>query len=87
MYKGKPNVFSKLEHKYDAYEKDIASVEIFFDVPSVILFNSEQRQTWISFFSSIGGILGLCIGVSIVSFVEIIWFCFQIGKSLCNEVI
>jgi hypothetical protein len=78
-YKGKANVFSQFSETYDAFEKDIATVEIFFETPSVLLFNSEQRQTWISFLSSIGGILGLCIGISIVSFVEIFWFCLQLG--------
>jgi hypothetical protein len=34
---------------------------------------SEPRLTWLTFLSNIGGVLGLCIGISIVSIVEIVW--------------
>ena len=77
-YKGKPNAFSKLVHKYNAYDEDIATVEIFFDTPSILYYNSQHRLTWINFLSSIGGILGLCIGISIVTFVEIFWMVSQL---------
>ena len=82
VIRGNPNFFSKLNHKYNAYEKDIAVLEIFWETQTVLFFSSEQRQNWIGFLSNIGGILGLCIGISIVTFVEIFWTCIQIGLRL-----
>ena len=63
---------------YDAYDKDIAIVEFYFKTPSVIEFNTSVRLTWIDFFSAIGGLLGLCIGMSIVTFIELFWLGFRL---------
>ena len=37
-------------------------------------------QGWIDYFANVGGLLGLCIGVSIVTLVEIIWLCMRLMK-------
>ena len=67
---------------YDAYEKDIAILQIYFKSPTIIEYGTFPSQTWIDFFSSIGGLLGLCIGMSIVTFIEIFWLILQIGAQI-----
>ena len=68
-----PGMFNSINETYDAYDEDIAVVEFYFKKSSVIEFSTNVRLTWIDFFSAIGGLLGLCIGVSIVTFVELFW--------------
>jgi hypothetical protein len=77
-YKGRHNAFSKVVHTYNAYDEDIATMEIFLDTPTILYYNSQHRLNWISFLSSIGGILGLCIGITIVTFVQILWMLFKL---------
>ena len=67
------NLFPGISREYDAFEKDIAIVEIFFDTSTVMSFNSESRQSWIDYLSSVGGALGLCIGLSFVTLIELSW--------------
>ena len=84
-YYRNPDIFPKLTKTYDAYDKDIAVVQVFFESPTVFHFNSELKQTWVSFLSTVGGLLGLCIGISLVSFIEIIWLILQISLALANS--
>jgi len=44
---------------------DIAVLNVYFDTTTVLKLKSEKRQTWIDYFSSVGGAMGLCIGLSI----------------------
>jgi hypothetical protein len=45
-------------------------------------YQTFPSQTWISFFSTIGGLLGLCIGLSIVTFIELFWLVLRIAANL-----
>jgi hypothetical protein len=45
-------------------------------------YQTFPSQSWIDFFSAIGGLLGLCIGLSIVTFVELFWLVLCIGANL-----
>ena len=63
---------------YDAYEKDIAVLQIYFKSPTVMEYKTFPSQTWVGFFSTIGGLLGLCIGMSIITFVELFWLLFRV---------
>ena len=76
-----PEIAFNSNDSYDAYEKDIAVVDFFFKTPSVIEFNTDVRLTWIDFFSAIGGLLGLCIGISIVTFIELFWLGFRLAAN------
>ena len=73
------NFFPSLNKKYDAYEKDIAVLKVFFDSPTVMQFKSQPRQSWTDYFAAVGGALGLCIGLSIMTIIEFIFLCFQMG--------
>ena len=72
------NMFNPFNESYDAFEKDIALVQFYFKSASVQEFQTDVSQTWIDFFSAIGGLLGLCIGISIVTFVELFWLLFKV---------
>ena len=68
-------VFPGLSREYDAYDKDIAVLTVFFDSTTVMAFNSASTQSWIDYWSNVGGALGLCIGLSIITVVEMFWLC------------
>jgi hypothetical protein len=68
-----------LPKEYDAYNKDFAVLNVFFFTTTVMMFTSQQRQSWIDYFSSVGGALGLCIGMSIITVVELFWLCLRIA--------
>jgi hypothetical protein len=78
-------MFPGLTSEYDAYEKDIAVLNVYFDSTTVLKIKSEKRQTWIDFFSNVGGALGLCIGLSIVTIVELFWVCLTLVKPHCKN--
>ena len=81
---------------YNAYEKDIAIVNIFFGKSTVFgkkpqfyshekkcfpEFERSPKMTWLDFISGFGGICGLCLGISFVSVVEILyWFSIRLCK-------
>ena len=70
-------LFPGLSRDYDAFDKDIAVLNVFFDSSTVMAFNSENRQSWIDYWSNVGGALGLCIGLSIITLVELFWVCLK----------
>ena len=71
--------------KYDAYEKDIAMVTFFFETPTIFEYTREERMTLIQYISQIGGLLGLCLGFSFISGVEIIyWMTIILLRNMIN---
>jgi len=74
------NIFNNMRRTYDAYEKDIALVNFYFKPSHVLQFGTQCRLGWIDFFSNVGGLLGLCLGLSIITFMEIIWICLKFVK-------
>ena len=72
--------------KYDAYEKDIAMVTCFFETSTVFEYTREERMTLIQYISQMGGLLGLCIGFSLISGVEIIyWLTIRLFRNVINK--
>ena len=63
---------------YDAYDEDIAVVNVFFETPVVFQFSSQMAQTWLDFMAAVGGLMGLCVGISIISVVELVYLCMQL---------
>ena len=78
------NFFEDLPREYDAFEKDIAVLNVFFDSNTVLNFKSQKRQSWIGYFSNVGGSLGLCTGLSIVTIVELFWL-FLTAAGFCRR--
>ena len=90
---------------YNAYERDIALVNLFFPDStvfgqssiqkvkllkiSIIIknitsaeFEKSPKMTWFDFISSFGGFCGLCLGISFVSVVEILyWFSIRLCRN------
>lgn len=79
------NFFRGLPKDYDAYERDIAVLEVFFDTSTVMKFQSQKSQSWLDYLSNVGGALGLCIGLSIITVVELVWLCLRIAGQCTSE--
>ena len=82
---------------YNAYEKDIATVNIFFGGPTaygesidifcyfyrVPEYERLPKMTWLDFISGFGGLCGLSLGISFVSVAEITyWFSIRLCKKI-----
>ena len=76
---GKDAVFAeklKMSQYYNAFEKDIGIVNIFFADKEVIRYVKTKRGTAFDFISQIGGSLGGFMGISILSVIEIFYWIF-----------
>ena len=73
----KYTVFDHQSRKgYDAFDEDIAMVQIIYQKPTVVVMRSRQTMSWIDYFAAVGGLLGLVLGMGIISFFELFWlFC------------
>ncbi len=76
--------FEDLPKEYDAYEKDIAVLNVFFDSTTVMLFKSQRRQSWLDYFSAVGGALGVNFTNILCSAFLPIFFHQKISKPNCN---
>ena len=66
---------------YDAFKKDIGIVKIFFRDKKILKYVTNNRMTSFGFLSQIGGTLGLSMGISFISVIEIIyWFTYRLFK-------
>ena len=65
------DVFEATNKPYQPLEKDIASVQIFFDSAHATQIQRSPKMSWNDFFSNVGGLFGLLIGVGIISLFEI----------------
>jgi hypothetical protein len=64
----------EIQPTYDAFEKDIAIVDFYFSKPTIVQFKRSESMTWINYISQIGGLLGLAMGFSIISAIEIVYW-------------
>ena len=72
------DVFTTADNNYDAFDSDIAALHIYFRRSTVFQLGTQPTMTWIDFMSQVGGLLGLCIGVSIVTVIELVWLCLRV---------
>jgi len=68
---------------YNAFERDIAIINIFYGDATAMEYERGLKMTAIDFISSLGGLFGLFLGFSLLSFVEIIyWFIVVFGRQM-----
>ena len=67
------SIFKNNPETYDAFETDIAVVEIYFRKASIIEIGLQSKMGWIDYLSTVGGLLGLVLGMGFVSFIELVW--------------
>ena len=68
---------------YNAFEKDIAVVNFYFDTSNVEQLQRSLRMGWIDYISQMGGLLGLGLGFSFISMMEIIyWIVFKLYRNV-----
>jgi acid-sensing ion channel, other len=75
----------RIMDSYNTYENDIAQVTFYFQSPTVLAFGRGARLTVLEFVGQIGGLMGLCIGFSFVSVVEVVYlFLIKPIMTRCN---
>jgi len=77
-------MFEQNPKSYDAYDKDIAVVEIFYRKSTIFQMGTKATMTWIDYFSTVGGLLGLVLGMGFISFIELVWLCCRIAALKMN---
>ena len=58
---------------FDPFLNDIAKVQIYFKTATATEIRCQAIMTWTNYFSNVGGILGLVLGIGIISLFEIVW--------------
>ena len=77
-------MFESQNIDYEAYEKDIAKVEIYFKSATATKIYREPTMTWVDFFANLGGLFGLVLGLGIIFLFEFVWFLFcSIFNTFC----
>ena len=80
--------FSKVnqDYSYDAYKEDIAIAHFYFEKPTIMKFKRDVRYKFEDFMSKVGGLLGLFLGFSICSVIELIyWFTYKLFEACCSK--
>ena len=68
---------------YEAYQKDIAIVNFFFGKSTFWQFERARSMTWTGYIAQLGGFLGLFLGFSFVSAIEILyWLTIRLVRKL-----
>jgi hypothetical protein len=73
------SLFNNLSRSYDAYKKDIATLNVFFSSPTALQYSTKQSKSWFDFISTVGGNGGLFIGFSIVTLLEMVWLAIRVA--------
>jgi len=67
------DIFEPPQKTYDAFDQDIAMVQIIYQKSTAVVMGSQLTMTWIDYFSAVGGLLGLVLGMGFISFIELFW--------------
>jgi hypothetical protein len=78
MRQYKDDVFVLNPKTYDAFDRDIAMVQVIYQKSTLVLMGSQQAMTWIDYFATVGGLLGLVLGMGFVTFIELFWLCLRV---------
>lgn len=70
--RGKWNGFKTDMYFYAS--ENLMQVNVYIRDPFVSWFRRDEETSWISFISNVGGLMGLCMGFSVVSFCELLYY-------------
>jgi hypothetical protein len=56
------DLFGFKQVSYDAFDNDIAMVQVIFQKSTAVLMGSQLAMTWIDYLATVGGLLGLVLG-------------------------
>ena len=65
--------------------ENVAVVNMFLKQPYCQLIIQDRESQWFSLVSNMGGILGLFLGFSFVSLLELLWYCLLICHSVMRS--
>jgi len=71
------NIFKQTSLTYNAFDEDVAMVEIIYQKSTLVQIQSQLAMTWIDYFSAVGGLMGLVLGMGFFSVFELIWLCLR----------
>ena len=60
-------------HRYG--KKNLASIHVLIQNPYVLTINRDVAMSFTSYIANTGGLLGLCLGFSFVSAIEVFFWC------------
>ena len=85
-----PNVVFRYKVKdnptYNAYNEDITIANFYFDKSSILQFTRQESMTIVGYMSQLGGLLGLFLGFTFISAVELIyWFTIRLAKNMSKD--
>lgn len=74
------NIFKNNNYNitYNAFDRDIAMVNIIYQKPTLPQIKNQLAMTWIDYFSGVGGLMGLVMGMGFVSSFELFWLILRI---------
>ena len=71
---------------YDAFQKDIGIINVYFSDNKITRYITKNRKTTVDFMYEIGGSLGLVMGISVISVVEIIyWIAYRLFTTIAKQ--
>jgi hypothetical protein len=59
-------------------------VKIIYQTPTAFYIGSQSKMSWTDYFSNVGGLLGLVLGMGFISFVEMLWQCLRVVSRMAN---
>ena len=74
------DIFKNSNVTYNAYDRDMAMVNLIYQKPTLLQIKNQLAMTWIDYFSAVGGLMGLVLGMGFVSFFELLWLCLRIAS-------
>ena len=80
---------SELSNEREFFEKrfqeDLIFLNFFFDTQIIAKMQLKMKVSTFDRISLIGGTLGLCTGISIITLIEIIWWLIQFGLLVARQ--
>ena len=73
MFSSSQRKYGSTNYPYSAFAKNIAKVQLYFDSATMMKIQRSFTMTLIDYFSNVGGIFGLVIGMGLISLAELLW--------------